>query len=86
MNITILVISKESVFEAIAYDSNGLEVDRITGLTEASARRLLKLKLGLPVKKKKNKRTPSKATLFDTGSVMSGLRGITSSKNWKKVK
>ncbi len=87
MSINIVVKKKGSVFEAIAYDKSGSEVDRLVAFSESKARRLLKIRLGIDVKKEKkvkDKRKPS--TMLDSKSVMSGLKGITSSRPWKKTK
>lgn len=87
MSIDIVVKKKGSVFEATAYDESGIEVDRLVAFSESKARRLLKIRLGLGVKKEKKvneKRKPS--TMLESKSVMSGLKGITSSRPWKKTK
>lgn len=87
MDINIVVNKKGSVFEAIAYDYTGTEIDRLVAFSESKARRLLKVKLGMQVKKekkKKEKRNPS--TLLDSKSIMTGLKGVTSSRPWKNTK
>ncbi|QEA37726.1 hypothetical protein FGL86_00685 [Pistricoccus aurantiacus] len=87
MDVDIVVKKKGSVFEAVAYDNSGLKIDSLVAFSAANARRLLKIKLGMEVKKpkkKKVKRQPT--TLLDSRSVMSGLQGVTSSKPWKKTK
>jgi len=88
MSINILIKREGSVYEAIAYDESGQKIDTLIAFTESNARRLLKEKLGMikakKPKEKKEKRTPS--TLLDSGSVMRGLQGVTSSRPWKKTK
>tara|TARA_R110001583_G_C5569059_1_gene401897 strand:+ start:801 stop:1064 length:264 start_codon:yes stop_codon:yes gene_type:complete len=87
MSIKIVVNKKGSVFEAVAYDITGTEIDKLVALSESKARHLLKVKLGIKVKrekKKKEKKIPS--TLLDSNSVMAGLKGITSSRPWNKTK
>lgn len=87
MNISIEVKQKGPVFEAVAYDASGNELDRLVAFTASNARRLLKHKLGLKVnKKKKTQEMKHISTLLDSKSIMRGLEGITSSRNWKKVK
>ena len=87
MGVDIVVKKKGSVFEAIAYDESGSEVDRLVAFSESKARRLLKIRLGIEVKKEnkvKEKRMPS--TMLESKSVMGGLKGITSSRPWRKTK
>lgn len=87
MNIEIVVKKKGSVFEALAYDDSGKEIDRLIAFSETKARRLLKIRLGIEVKKeKKKKEKRGKITLFESKSVMGGLKGVTSSRPWKKTK
>ena len=83
MDIKIVVKKKLSVYEARAFDTDGKLIDSLVALSESNARRLLKEKLGL-VKKSKPKKMPS--SLLDSGSVLTGLRGVTSSKPWRKTK
>ena len=47
MGVDIVVKKKGSVFEAIAYDESGSEVDRLVAFSESKARRLLKIRLGI---------------------------------------
>ena len=87
MSMDIIVKKKGSVFEATAYDESGTEVDRLVAFSESKARRLLKIRLGIEVKKEKKakeKRKPS--TMLESKCVMSGLKGKTSSRPWKKTK
>jgi len=87
MNINIVINKKGSVFEAVAYDFNGAEIDRLVAFSESKARRLLKIKLGVKVKQeKKKKENGTHFTLLDSKSVMTGLKGITSSRPWGKTK
>ncbi|WP_462177222.1 hypothetical protein [Pseudoalteromonas gelatinilytica] len=84
MEIEIEARKKSSVYEAKAFDENGDFIDSIIALTEVSARRLLKEKLGLIKKSKPKKHKPKKASsnLLGSGSVLTGLYGVTSSRTW----
>ncbi|WP_143025085.1 hypothetical protein [Franzmannia pantelleriensis] len=88
MNLDIVVKKKGAVYEATAFDESGEKVDSLVAFTASNARRLLKEKLGLGSgnKPKKKKKRGPRPTLYDSGSVMSGLRGVTTSRPWKKTK
>ncbi|MCQ8888980.1 hypothetical protein NQT72_05600 [Pseudoalteromonas carrageenovora] len=88
MDIKIVVKKKLSVYEAKAFDTDGKLIDSLVALSESNARRLLKEKLGLVKKSKPKKSKPKKvpSSLLDSGSVLTGLRGVTSSKPWRKTK
>ncbi|KJY84814.1 hypothetical protein TW81_02120 [Vibrio galatheae] len=83
------VIEEHGVFYAIAYDSDGKEVDRLAALTRKNARRLMKTKLG-KMKKSRLKleavKVKPKTKDFDHRGVRSSLSGVTSSRNWKTTK
>ena len=83
----IKVNKKHGVYIAKAFDEDGNEIDRISGLSKPSAKRLLEEKLGIRKKKpgrtiyKKVKKPKNKAH-----GLMLGLLHVTTARNWKKVK
>lgn len=84
----IKVTKKMGVFVAIAFDDEGNEVDSITALSKPNAKQLLEEKLGLKIKKplKNQKKVKSKTNKGSSGTVMTGLAGVTSARTWTKTK
>ena len=83
----IKVSKKHGVYIAIAIDDKGCEIDRITGLSKPTAKRMLEEKLG--IRKKKKIAVKYKAAQKPKGrshSLMTGLLHVTDSRNWKKNK
>lgn len=92
------IIKAGPVFIATAYDDTGKEIGCITGFSRKSAKRLIQEKVGVCATKltkklkneaarhKKEKLIMKNNNLIKSGSVMTGLIGVTSSRNWKHVK
>lgn len=85
----IKVSKLKSVYLAQAFDIDGNEIARITAFSKANARQLLEEKLGIRKKTKpleNQKKGKGKIKKHYSGSIMRGLLGITSARNWKKIK
>ena len=86
MDFEIEVKQLGQVYIARAKNESGEEICRAVAFSARKARESLKTKLGLSFKKKKDKPIRPSQSLYDSGSVMGRLRGVTSSRNWRKTK
>ncbi len=94
-NMKIEIIKAGPFFIAKAYDDLGCEICCVTEFSRKAVNRLIHEKTGMreitpSLKSKKNSKKKKKVTkknyFGNSGSVMTGLIGVTSSRNWKHVK